>query len=226
MSVTVRDVMTARVVMVNRSVSFKEIAASLKRYHVSAFPVVDVRYTVIGVVSGTDLLPKEALAATGGPKPGVRHRKDRSKACGLTAGDLMTSPAVTITPDEPVTHAAQLMYSRKIKQLPVVDAASHLVGIVSRSDVLSVYGRSDTDIRQEIQDKVILEHTLTDPGRFVVIVDKGIVTLYGKPETTGNGHEIAAEMWHVDGVVAVRDRLTYPPATRADTECPGYFDDL
>jgi len=213
MSATVKDVMTTRVVMVNKNVSFKEIAASLRRYHVSAFPVVDDDRTVIGVVSEGDLLTKEALVAGDGLKPGLRHRKDRSKAGGLTAGELMTAPAVTISPGEPAVHAARLMFSRKIKRLPVVDAANHLVGIVSRSDVLSVYNRPDADIRREIEEKVILESALTDPSRFTVIVNNGVVTLEGHPETTDNGREIVARTWHVEGVVSVRDRLVYPPAT-------------
>jgi CBS-domain-containing membrane protein len=55
MSTTVKDVMTTRVVSVNKCVSVKEIAASLKRYRVSGFPVVDHDRTVLGVVSATDL---------------------------------------------------------------------------------------------------------------------------------------------------------------------------
>jgi CBS-domain-containing membrane protein len=215
MSATVKDVMTTRVVSVNKYVAFKEIAASLRRYRVSAFPVINDDRTVIGVVSETDLLAKEALVASNamqpGPISGLRHRKDREKAGGLTAADLMTTPPVTICAEEPVAQAARLMYSRKVKRLPVVDAGNHLVGIVSRADVLSVYDRADADIRREIQDKVILEKCVTDPGRFMVVVSNGIVTLEGRPETSSSGHDIVAETWHVDGVVAVRDRMVYPP---------------
>jgi CBS domain-containing protein len=217
MSTTVRDVMTTRVVSVNKNVSFKEIAASLKRYRVSGFPVIDVNRTVLGVVSEGDLLTKEALVEGGRgelpPIDGLRHRKDRSKAGGITAADLMTSPAVTISPDELVVRAARLMYSSKVKRLPVVDAGNHLVGIIGRADVLTVYGRSDADIAREIRDTVIQEKCVTDPGRFVVIVSDGIVTLEGHPETRSSGHEIVTETWHVEGVVSVRDRLVYPAAS-------------
>jgi CBS domain-containing protein len=203
------------VVSIDKDVSFKEIAANLRRYRVSAFPVIDDDRTVIGVVSESDLLTKEALEASEGKEPrpisGRRHWKDRSKFGAITAADLMTSPAVTILPDEPVTHAARLMYTSKVKRLPVVDPGNHLVGIVSRVDVLTVYDRPDGDIRREIEDKVILEKCATDPGRFIVTVSNGIVTLEGHPETNSSGHQIAADTWHVEGVVAVRDRLAYSP---------------
>ena len=64
----------------------------------------------------------------------------------------MTHPAVTVEPDDSVEHAARLMYVRRVKRLPVTDAAGHLVGIISRADVLSVFGRPDEEIGKEICD--------------------------------------------------------------------------
>lgn len=67
-STTVNDVMTATVVAVRRGASFKEMAALLRKYRVSAFPVLDDDQKVIGIVSEADLLAKEALNADrGGP---------------------------------------------------------------------------------------------------------------------------------------------------------------
>ena len=54
--------MTGEVVAVRRDASFKEMAARLRQYRVSAFPVIDENRRVIGVVSEADLLAKEALA--------------------------------------------------------------------------------------------------------------------------------------------------------------------
>ena len=115
-----------------------------------------------------------------------------------------------MTPYELVTNAARLMYHSRVKRLPVVGVKGELVGIVSRSDVLSVYNRPDEEIRSEIIETVILNRLFADPDRFAVTVSKGIVTLEGQPETVARGREIAAEAWHVNGVVSVRDRLTYP----------------
>jgi CBS domain-containing protein len=100
MNATVKDVMTAEVVAVRSETTFKEMAAALRRYRVSALPVVDDAGRVLGVVSEADLLAKEALADPGAVAELV-HRKDVRKAEGLTAGDLMTREAVTASPDDP-----------------------------------------------------------------------------------------------------------------------------
>jgi len=113
---------------------------------------------------------------------------------------------VAVAPEDTVEHAAQLMYSRKVKRLPVIDGRGHLVGILSRADVLAVFDRTDEDIRREITDEVTL---LVDPQAFDVTVSGGIVTLTGVPETNEVGHEIVQRIRHVQGVVAVRDRLSY-----------------
>ena len=212
MSATVKDVMTTRVAAVRKDAPFKDIATLLTQYRVSAFPVLDDDGKVIGVVSEADLLCKEALtAAMGGrpAQPGPYH-DDFARAAAVTAADLMTTPPVTITPGEPVTGAARLMYNARVKRLPVVSENGHLIGIISRADVLSVYGRPDGEIGQEITKNVILNEFHVDPGRFTVTVKDGIVTLEGHPETVRQGRDILAEVWRVEGVVSVRDRLIYP----------------
>jgi len=209
MSATVKDVMTAEVVAVRRETTFKEMAAVLRRYRVSALPVVDDAGRVIGVVSEADLLAKEALS-----DPGVAaellHRKDVRKAEGLTAGDLMTRPAVTAAPGDPVEQAARMMHFMQVKRLPVVNSGGQLVGIVSRSDVLAVFDRPDEDIRKDIVDTMLLHEFLIDPRLFTVTVESGVVTLEGCPETAALGRALVRKARHVPGVVAVRDRLTYP----------------
>jgi CBS domain-containing protein len=213
MNATVKDVMTTHVVAVRMNASFKDMAVRLREQRVSAFPVLDDDNKVVGVVSEADLLAKEALEySTPGVVGGILHHKEQAKAAAVTAADLMTAPPVTIGKDEPVTHAARLMYARKVKRLPVIDEAGRLVGIIARSDVLSVYSRPDSDIRHEITGRVMLDTLLTDPARFTVTVKDGIVTVEGIPETAVVGHDMIEEIRHLEGVVSVRDRLSYPRA--------------
>ena len=193
MHARVRDIMTTQVVVARRDASYREMAAILRANRVSGLPVVDAEGTVVGVVSETDLLTKRAAA-------------------GRTAADLMTRPAVTTSPDEPVSSVARLMSRHKLRRLPVVDGRGHLVGIVCRSDVLSVFSRPDEDIRREITRDVILDGFFTDPARLTVTVKDGIVTLGGAPGSVVLGRNIADQVRHVEGVVAVRDRFTYPLA--------------
>ena len=214
MGATVNDVMTTHVVAVTKDLPFRDIAAMLRQHRVSAFPVVDTDGKVIGVVSEADMLTKEALfAGFGNQAPAgalAEPHNDFAKAAGVTAASIMTRAPITITPDEPVTSAARLMYSCKVKSLPVVTEHGYLVGIISRADVLSVYGRPAAEIAREIRQDVIMTGFRGDPGSFTVTVKEGIVTLAGRPETAQQGRDILAEAWHVEGVVSVRDRLTYP----------------
>lgn len=211
MNAMVKDVMTARVASVRKTASFKEMAARLREQRVSAFPVIDDDGTVVGVVSEADMLIKEALDVDRpGKAGGIMHHREKGKAAGITAEDLMTRPPVTIGPLDFVSSAARLMYRHRVKRLPVVDGDGRLVGIVARSDVLSVYSRPDEDIYRDVTEGAILGATLSDPARFKVTVSDGIVTIEGVPETAAVGHEIIKAARHVDGVVAVRDRLRYP----------------
>lgn len=216
MKALVEDVMTAQVVWVERDTPFAAIAASLRQYRVSAFPVLNKAREVIGVVSESDMLAKLALGGGEDGMPGmitgILHQQQAAKARAVTAGDLMTSPAATVSPEDTVEHAARLMYLRRVKRLPVVDAAGRLVGIVSRADVLAVYGRPDAEIAEDIRREVLLTESPADPGTFDVSVTDGVVTLAGRPQTCAQGHDIVRHIRHVQGVVAVRDRLDYPPA--------------
>jgi CBS domain-containing protein len=209
MNGTVKDVMTAEVVAVRRDTTFKELAATLRQYRVSAFPVVDEAGRVIGLVSEADMLAKEALADPG-MVAGLLHHSDVRKAGGLTAGDLMSHQVVTVSPGDPVEQAARMMHFLKVRQLPVVNSGGELVGIVSRSDLLSVFDRPDEDIHKDIADSMFWHEFLIDPRQFTVSVEAGVVTLEGTPETVALGRDLVRKARHVPGVVAVHDRLSYP----------------
>jgi CBS domain-containing protein len=202
----VQDVMSSQVVAVRRGASFKEMAAKLRQFRISAFPVIDDDGKVIGVVSEADLLAREASPDG---KGGMLHHEEKTDA--LTAGDLMSHPAMTVGPEDSVEHAARLLYTLQVKRLPVVDADGHLAGIVSRADVLSVFDRPDEEIRAEILNAIILREFLLDPGRFTVTVADGVVTLQGDPEAAVLGRNLVNRIRHVRGVVAVRDELACPP---------------
>lgn len=225
MKYTVKDVMSTHVIAARKDASFKEMAEKLHEHRVSAFPVVDKDGRVIGVVSEADLLTKEALdggnAGMPGMISGIVQSQEEERAARLTAGDLMTHPAVTVEPDDTVEHAARLMYARRVKRLPVTDTAGRLAGIISRADVLAVYSRPNEDIRKEICDELIPNGFLADSMGFTATVQDGIVTLEGKPETELLGRHIVSHVRHVQGVVAVRDRLTYPPPEQPAN--PGHF---
>ena len=210
---TVKDVMTTPVVAVRENASFKEIVSRMRDSRVSAFPVVDREGKVIGVVSEADMLNKEADEASAGTFASMLRFRDHEKAAGVTAADLMTSPPATIGPDETVVDAARLMRDRRIKRLPVTNATGHLIGVISRADVLSVFLRPDEMIRHEVLEEIIRSGFLVRSQPFGVVVHDGIVTLTGCPENDQAGHDLAERVRHIEGVVTVRDELSYAGMT-------------
>ena len=209
MSATIRDVMNTRVIALKRSADFKEIVSVLRQHGVSACPVLNDAGQVIGVVSEADLLYKEADPGT--PCGSIRMRwklSEESKANAVTAGHLMTSPAVTIQPGAPVAVAAKVMQDRRLKRLPVVTDDGTLIGIVSRADILSVYERPDADILNEVRTVIMAGEFGLDPGGFGVTVTSGIVTITGMIADRATALELVARIRHTEGVVAVRDRLS------------------
>ncbi len=201
--------MTTKVSTVQPGTPYKTIAALLHQDGVSAVPVVSDTGSVLGIVSAADLLAKVALDASAQqPLFALRHHRELQQARGLTARDLMTSPAVTIGPRTTVQHAARLMAHRHVKRLPVVDADGRLLGIISRSDVLAVFRCTDESIRQAVARDVIAGNFFVDPATFTVTVTDGIVTVAGPQELRLVRHGIAQQVRHMEGVVAVRERTT------------------
>jgi CBS-domain-containing membrane protein len=115
-----------------------------------------------------------------------------------------------VSPGDSIEQAARMMHFLKVRQLPVVNSGGELVGIVSRSDLLSVFDRPDEDIRKDVTDTMFRHEFLIDPRQFKVTVEAGVVTLEGTPETAALGRDLVRKARHVQGVVAVRDRLSYP----------------
>lgn len=215
MNAVVKDVMTPNVITVGKDTPFEVIAAALREHRVSAFPVLDEASQVIGVVSESDLLAKLALGSGDDGMPGMitgilRYRQLK-KAHAVTAAELMTSPAYAVRPEDTVEQAARIMYLRNVKRLPIVDADGRLAGIVSRADLLAVYSRTDADIAEEIRTGILSTETPAEPGILDVSVTTGVATIVGRPQTREQGHAIIGRARHVQGVVAVRDRLDYPP---------------
>jgi osmotically-inducible protein OsmY len=71
--------------------------------------------------------------------------------------------------------------------------------------------RPDSEIRNEIMTKLIDNEFLLDSRAFTVTVTAGVVTLRGAVDREPVGLSLLDAVRHVDGVVAVRDRLSYPP---------------
>lgn len=208
MSWTVADVMTKEVVLVEADDDFKTCVRLLNRHRISALPVVQ-RGTrrVVGVVSESDLLAKER--ERGVKAPFLTGRWVVDQAAARTAGDLMTSPAITVGPGCPLPDAARLMYRKGVKRLPVVDGANDVIGIVSRADLLKPFIRSDESIRVDVVDDLLLQSLSIDPRTVDVSVDRGLVRIGGEVETRSLADLVVRMIGRIEGTVGVDSHLTY-----------------
>ncbi|WP_432118547.1 CBS domain-containing protein [Streptomyces sp. bgisy032] len=200
----VSDVMTHTVVAVGRDASFRDLVKLMQEWKVSALPVLEGEGRVIGVVSEADLLPKEEFRGGDPDRLTQMHRlTDLAKAGGMTAADVMSTPAVTVHPDATLAQAARVMAQRKVKRLPVVNAEGLLEGVVSRADLLKVFLRTDDEIAEEIRQEILapLFPASEEPVR--VEVSDGVVTLTGTLRDTSLVPIVARLVRSVEGVVDV-----------------------
>lgn len=211
MNMTVAEVMTTRVHSVIPTAGFRTMVELIEQHRVSALPVVDAEGHVVGVVSEADLLLKEdQLQFVERQRFESRTRRlERAKSEGASARELMTAPAITISPHSTVRAAARLMREKSVKRLPVVDSAGSLVGIITRSDVLKVFLREDEQIRREIVEYVIEGLMTLDPRPLTVEVTDGAVRLAGTVRRRTDASVLPSLCRTVDGVVSVESRLEY-----------------
>ena len=131
------------------------------------------------------------------------------KAEGVVASDLMSSPAITVGLAATITEAARLMQQRNIRRLVVVDARGRIAGIVSRSDLLQVFLRTDEDLREEVESRIIPAVVPTDAATIQVAVESNVITLSGEVDRRSDAEVLTRLARDVDGVVDVVNMLTF-----------------
>jgi CBS domain-containing protein len=205
----VQDIMTREVVTIGPEADLRDVAKILVENGISGLPVCGVQRELLGIVSEGDILVKE-----GGPRDasGFLHRfrgtdEAAQKARALKVADAMTAPVVTISPYASIAEAARSMSDLGIKRLPVVKNGE-LVGIVSRTDLVRAFVRSDDEIAREIKDD-LLRRTLwlEVPEAVQIHVERGVVRLSGQVETAADAALLRKLVALVPGVVSVQAEL-------------------
>ena len=207
----VKRVMTRKVVTVGPDTPLKTVAEILADHRISGAPVCDRNGRVLGVVSEGDILHKErSRDGRAGPLYPVARRWHRvpAKAAARTAGEAMSSPAITIDPERRIDEAARLMLEREVNRLPVV-SGGRLVGIVTRADLVRAFRRPDQEIAREVREDVLQGAFDLEPGRVRCGVARGEVTLEGEVDDRSDAPVIERLVARVPGVVSVDPRLTW-----------------
>jgi len=142
---TARDVMTKEVVTVTMETTIRELAGIITAHRIGSVPVVDSAGNLVGIVTESDLIEQDKSFHI----PTVislfdwviylesekRFEKELKRMTARTVGDICAREVVTVTPDTPVNAIADIMSTRKIHAVPVVEEGK-LAGIVSRIDLI------------------------------------------------------------------------------------------
>jgi CBS domain-containing protein len=209
---TAGDVMTTDVVTTRVDAPYREVVDLLATHQISAVPVVDDAAHVIGVVSEADLLRKvEFLGEEDERRIFERpsRRTARTKAHGVTAGELMSTPPITVTRATPVVAVAKLMEAERVKRVPVVDHEDRLLGIVSRRDLVKMYLRADSEIREDVEANVLRRALWLEPVDVRVTVSEGVATLSGQVDRKTTAEFAEHLSAAVPGVVAIVNDLRW-----------------
>ncbi|MFF7729069.1 CBS domain-containing protein [Streptomyces sp. NPDC008001] len=194
-TLTVGELMTSRVARARPGTSFEGLVRLLRRRGVSGVPVLDRDDKVVGVVSEKDLLEFRA-----------KTREEAGEGWG-TAAELMTSPAITVHPEQRAVDAARIMDRHRVNRLPVVDEEDRLIGIVTRGDLLRLFLRTDAAIRADVEGRVLSRTVRGSGGTVRVEVRDGVVVLDGQVPATADIPGAVRQAWRVDGVTGVVSRL-------------------
>jgi CBS domain-containing protein len=206
----VREVMGTTAVAVRPETSFTEMVDAMRRFKVGALTVIDADDHPIGVVSDDDLLLREtdSRERSGSVFDSYKRRQEHRKAAGGTAREVMTTPAITITKDTTVQDAARLMHRHRIKQLPVIDAATgRITGTVHQSDLLKIFIRPAEEIDREVTK--VCNRLYINPGKLIVGIEAGVVTLTGQIGFHSQIARLVAAVREIEGVLDVENALTY-----------------
>jgi CBS domain-containing protein len=204
----VEDLMTKQVRMVTPARSLKDVAALLSEHRIGGLPVVDEDNEPVGVICKADIVLKERAEL---PLRRWRpwFRRDRrgelaAKVNARTAGEAMSSPPITITPELPASIAAERMIEHGVNRLPVVRRGK-VVGIITRHDLVRGFSRGDAEIEQEIRADAL--SGLSWPEAIELSVRAGEVTLRGQADSVFDAEALPTMIRHILGVVSVDSEL-------------------
>ena len=209
----IQEIMTSDVLTIGPEAEIRDVARIFVEHGISGLPVCGAGREILGVVSEGDILFKEQGSSRRRPvlsRFGGKESKEAEKALAVKVSEAMTTPAITVAPNRSVADAAKLMSERGINRLPVVKRDGQLVGIVTRTDLVRAFVRTDEEIRREITEDLIRGTLWIEvPETIRVDVERGAVRLQGHLETSSDASLLVRLVSRVPGVVSVETDLSW-----------------
>jgi len=129
------EICNREVIFVNRDVTVHAACKLMRHYHVGSLVVVDEidgKRIPVGIVTDRDVVVEvDALELD-------------SKV--ITAGDIMSPQLVTVAENHGVLETIEVMRSKSVRRVPIVDADNRLIGIIAIDDLLEVLAGELSDI--------------------------------------------------------------------------------
>jgi CBS domain-containing protein len=218
------DVMVRDVVTVRPDDNVAEAVRLLAEHDVSALPVVDIDDNVVGVISEADLVHREEIGTEKhrswwleAMTPASTLAGEFAKSHGRRVEEVMSTDVVSAAEDTPLGEIATILERYRIKRVPILRGGK-LVGVVSRSNLIQALASSrapaaagsgadaDRKIRSELLDR-LGHQDWTDFGERNIIVNSGIVHLWGLVGSEEEHKALLALAEGVPGVVSVADEM-------------------
>ncbi len=143
---TARDIMTDKVITISKDASIEKLSGILIKNKISGVPVTGEDGKILGIVTEADIIVQDTdlhfpayfklLDAVIYLESLNKFRNNLKKHLATKVEDIMTKKVRTVSPDTPVSELAEIMLSKKINRLPVVDENDHVKGIVTRADIV------------------------------------------------------------------------------------------
>lgn len=138
--ITVKDIMTKSVISVDSTITVNEAAKMMEDAKVGAVIVME-NNTPIGIVTDRDFAVKIVAHAYQITTP---------------VKQIMSSPLIATSPDETVMMVADLMHTRNIRKLPVIDN-DQVVGMITSTDLVNQLAISTEDDIQKMYHETVIK---------------------------------------------------------------------
>jgi CBS domain-containing protein len=217
-----QDVMVRNVLTVGPDTSVADAVAMLVKHDISALRGVNPDGGLIGILSEADLLEREELGAEHhypwwieSLMPASKLAERFAKAHGKRVSEVMSTNVIFASEDTPASEIAALLETHRIKRVPIINDGK-IVGIVSRSNLMQALAscklvepnsKTDRSIRLELLDRLKQQQRWTDFGERNIIVQDGVVHLWGLISSDAERKALAALAEGIPGVVSVCDEM-------------------
>ena len=195
-----RDVMTRTVITVRAQDSVRHSAELMASHAITSLPVLDGDDRVVGIVSEADLI-RDRLPTD--PRSHLRPRTTPQRDPARRVSEIMTTTVICLSETADTADLAAVMLDNNVRAVPIVGGA-HLVGIVSRRDLLRTLLRPDEATVTELTTR--LDEYAGEAGRWQVGVDDGVVCISGRFRDAAQEKVVTSLARTVPGVLRVHTR--------------------